>query len=164
MTLQLSKLTSSSKKKRKRIARGNSGKGGTYGGRGLKGQRSRSGGKRKAVHHGKKAPDFISQIPKKRGFKSFRPQLHVVNLGQLDSTFDEGENITPKKLVKAKLIPSVYPGIKILSNGEIKKKITISAHRFSKTAENAIKKVGGSIILIEKKVPLKKKKEEKKGK
>lgn len=164
MTLQLSKLKSTPKKKRKRIARGDSGKGGTYGARGLKGQRSRSGGKRKAVHHGRKSPAFINQIPKKRGFKSFWPQLHVVNLSQLDANFGDGENITPSKLAKAKLVPSVYPGIKVLSNGTIKKKITISAHRFSKSAEDAIKKAGGSVIIIERQTPVKKKKEEKQGK
>ncbi|MBU0612992.1 50S ribosomal protein L15 [Patescibacteria group bacterium] len=164
MTLQLSKLKSSNTKKRKRIARGDSGKGGTYGARGLKGQRSRSGGKRKAVHHGKKSPSFISQIPKKRGFKTFRPQFHIVNLSQLNTTFDDGENITPSKLVKEKLVPSIYPGIKILSNGTIKKKITVSAHRFSKSAEDAIKKAGGSVLKIERQAPPKKKKEEKKGK
>jgi large subunit ribosomal protein L15 len=164
MTLKLSKLKSSNTKRRKRIARGDSGKGGTYGARGLKGQRSRSGGRRKAVHHGRKSPAFINQIPKKRGFKSFRPQLHVVNLGQLNATFDDGENITPMKLLKAKLIPSVYPGIKVLSNGAIKKKITISAHRFSKSAEDAIKKAGGSVLKIEKKAPPQKKKKEKQGK
>ena len=66
--------------------------------------------------------------------------------------------------MKAKLIPSVYPGIKVLSNGAIKKKITISAHRFSKSAEDAIKKAGGSVLKIEKKAPPQKKKKEKQGK
>ncbi|MFA6391781.1 MAG: 50S ribosomal protein L15 [Patescibacteria group bacterium] len=149
MTLKLSNLKTSNRKKRNRIARGDSGKGGTYGGRGLKGQRSRSGGRRKAVHHGKKAPSFIRQVAKTRGFKSFKLQMHIVNLNQLNAAFEEGANITPAKILKAKLVPEIYPGIKILSNGSIKKKITVSAHRFSKSAEDAIKKAGGNVIVIE---------------
>lgn len=148
MTLTLSQLKSTAKKNRKRIGRGNSGKGGTYAGRGLKGQRARSGGKRKAGFRGKKSPAFLNQIPKVRGFKSYQPKMNPVNIDRLEKVFSEGEIITPQKLLSAGLIPTIYPGVKILGKEGLKKKFTVSAHRFSKSAENAIKKAGGTVKLM----------------
>lgn len=148
MMLNLSQLKSypASQKKRKRVGRG--GKRGTYSGRGLKGQRARSGGKRKAGHLGKKSPAFIAQIPKTRGFKSYHPKLNIVNIGQLEKKFETGEIITPQKLLTKGLIVRLEPGVKILGEGKLEKKFTVMAHRFSQSAEDAIKKVGGIIKVI----------------
>lgn len=149
LTLSQLKRFSSAKKKRKRIGRGNSGKGGTYAGRGQKGQRSRSGGKRRAGHQGKRSPAFIRQIPKNRGFQSIQLKMNIVNLDQLDNKFGEGENVNPKKLLSKGIISNIYPGVKILGGGKISKKLNVSANRFSKSAEDAIKKAGGTVKFLQ---------------
>lgn len=148
MNLTLSQLKSRGNKKRRRIGRGNAGKGGTYGGRGLKGQRARSGGKRKAGFLGKKSPVLLRQIPKVRGFKSLRAKLNIVNLEQLNHIFSDGEAINPQKLLACGLISGIFPGVKILGKGKLKKRFTVLAHRFSKSAEDAIKKAGGNVQYI----------------
>ena len=146
MELNLSNLKSYKRKKRKRIGRGDASGYGTYAGRGQKGQKSRSGGKRGLKRKGLKL--FLKQIPKKRGFKSFYPKIQIVNIGDLNKKFTSNELITPRKLVKVGLIRSMQSNIKILGHGKLTKKFNIKAHKFSKSAENAIKKVGGKIELI----------------
>ncbi|PIS42257.1 MAG: 50S ribosomal protein L15 [Candidatus Kerfeldbacteria bacterium CG08_land_8_20_14_0_20_40_16] len=152
MALSLSQLKShpSSQKRKKRVGRGNSSKGGTYGGRGQKGQKSRSGGRRKAGHRGKKSPAFISQIPKARGFKSISPKMNIVNIGQLNNYFSDGETINLKKLLNSELVANNGNELKVLGGGELKKKFIVTAHRFSKSAEDAIKKAGGAVNIIKK--------------
>ena len=144
MTLSLAQLKSypSSRKKRRRLGRGNAGKGGTYGSRGQKGQNSRSGGKGKGGHRGKKSPAFISQIPKTRGFLGFNSKMSIVNIGQLNSHFSEGEVINSKKLVSVGLISKNGNGVKVLGGGELNKKFAVTAEHFSKSADNDINKAG----------------------
>lgn len=145
MALSLSNLKASKRKKVRRLGRGDGSGRGTYSSRGLKGQRSRSGGKKKLKRKGLK--QFLHQIPKNRGFKSMYRSLEIVNVGQLNN-FDNNEIITPDKMIDKGLLSHKDNGVKILGHGDLKKKLTISAHSFSKSAENVIKKAGGNIVVI----------------
>ncbi|PIY78798.1 MAG: 50S ribosomal protein L15, partial [Parcubacteria group bacterium CG_4_10_14_0_8_um_filter_35_7] len=88
MSLSLHNLKSRKRKKRKRVGRGNASGHGTYSGRGLKGQKSRSGGKKGLKLKGFKV--IIQNIPKTRGFKSIHPKMEIVNTGDLEKKFKEG--------------------------------------------------------------------------
>ncbi|MFA6098774.1 MAG: 50S ribosomal protein L15 [Patescibacteria group bacterium] len=146
MTITLSNLKAPKKKQSKRRGRGNGSGRGNYSTRGVKGQRSRSGGRKNLRRRGLK--QMLQQIPKSRGFKSFFPNFMIVNLQDLEKKFDDGELITPKKLHAKKLVPASNAGIKILGNTVLKKKFTLNVNAVSKAAETAIKKAGGSIQLI----------------
>jgi len=69
-------------------------------------------------------------------------------LGDLDKKFESGETVTLDKMIKTGLIKAKNPGVKILAEGKLTKKLTVMAHGFSKKAENAIKKAGGEVKLI----------------
>lgn len=133
-------------KKRKRIARG--GKRGGYSGRGSKGQKSRAGAKiRPAIR------DLVTKFPKQRGrakhaFKSLVEKPVVLNLNVLEKKFKSGEIISPVTLFKKKLITkkeSVISKIKILSEGEISKKLAFYNVLLSKSARVKIEKAGGTV-------------------
>ncbi len=151
MAINLSQLkpNPNSRKKRKRIGRGNnSSDPGTYSGRGIKGQRSRSGGKKGLKVKGIK--NIIKGFPKKRGFKRNTPQISIINLDLLEKKFKEGETINLNKLKTAGLLKNNHKKVKILGQGNLKKKLTVQAHFFSKSAEQAITKAGGKVIKMEK--------------
>ncbi len=153
MTLLLHNLKpyKSSKKTRKRVGRG--GKRGSYSGRGIKGQKSRSGGsgfKRRGVRQ------LVERTHKLKGFKSIHPKPAIVSLGALNKSFKDGDKVTPQRLFKHHLIESHKAGVKILSNGEIKIKIIVAGCSLSQKAKVSIEKAGGKIIstqqpLVEKK-------------
>jgi large subunit ribosomal protein L15 len=141
MPLNLSNLAPAkgSTKKVRRIGRG--GKRGSYSGRGMKGQRARSGGK-----SGLKAMGFkqtLRRIPKKRGFRSLQAKPAVVNLADLEKKFNSGDTVDGKKLIRAGLIASSKNGVKILAGGQITKRLTIFADAFSAGAKQAIEAAGG---------------------
>lgn len=139
---------SSTRGKYKRVGRGNSSGKGTTAGRGTKGQRARTGGRNKLTRRSLKS--LILPTPKHRGFISHKPKLHVVTLEQLQSHFTDGATITPAELATKGLIPSVWPGVKVLASGKISKKFTVRATKFSAGAAEAITKVGGTTILLTK--------------
>jgi len=132
---------SPSKKKRKRVGRGDSSGHGTYAGRGLKGQRSRSGGRKGMIRRGLK--QTLKGIPKKRGFKSFYPKMAVVNLTELNENFSEDEKVTSEILLAKKIVKFSPSGLKVLGGGKLTKKVRVFADRFSKKAKEAIVKAGG---------------------
>ena len=146
MVVSLSNLKSYKQKKKKRVGRGDSSGMGTYSRRGMKGQKSRSGGRSGLKRMGLK--QFLHQIPKSRGFKSFYEKMEIVNIGQLNKKFENGEIVTLQKLKNAGLVKNIKNGVKILGSGKLTKKFTIKANSFSKSAENAIKKAGGKVKLI----------------
>lgn len=119
---------------------------GKTGGRGHKGQNSRSGGGVRPSFEGGQMP-LHQRIPK-RGFTSkFKKQFAVVNVQDLNR-FAEGTEITPELLIETGVVSSVGDGIKILGAGELSIKLAVQAHRFSKGAEAKIKAAGGSIEVI----------------
>src|SRR4051812_28009032 len=140
---------------RKRIGRGlGSGKG-RYSGRGIKGQKSRSGSaKMRAGFEGGQMPIYM-RIGKSRGNTSkdampvgpFRTYTQPVNVSSLDQ-FDAGTDITPELLKQAGLIRSIRKDVKILGNGDLATKLTVSAHAVSATAREKIEAAGGTVTLL----------------
>ena len=135
------------KKKRKRVGRGiGSGRGYTSG-RGANGQNARSGGKVRPTFEGGQTPLF-RRLPK-RGFNNkFKKEYNEVNVFQLNK-FNEGEEITPAKLVESGIIDNIAKsGIKILGKGEINKPVNVKAHAYTTSARKKIDEAGGKAEVI----------------
>jgi large subunit ribosomal protein L15 len=132
------------KHKRKVVGRGNGSGHGTYSGRGLKGQKSRSGGGVRVGFEGGQLP-LIKRLPRKRGFRNiFKTEYNIVNVGQL-AVFAPGSEVTPEELLRAGLISTMDHPTKILGTGDVKHPLLVSADRFSSSAEKKIVAAGGSI-------------------
>lgn len=143
LTLHTLKPAMGSRKKRKRVGRGDGSGHGSYSCRGQKGQRSRAGGKGGLKLKGFR--NIIQSIPKKRGFKSRQVRPEIVNLAQLQKKFKSGDAVSPETLLKKGLIDNIKGRVKILAKGEIKKKLTIERCALSDSAEKQIKKAGGYV-------------------
>jgi large subunit ribosomal protein L15 len=141
--MQIHQLKIKQKKSRKRIGRG--GKKGTYSGRGMKGQKSRSGASVNPIFEGGRST-LIEHLPKVRGFKSIYPKNQVVNLEKLDKSFSDGDVVNSRTLREKKIIRKIYIPVKILGAGKITKKITVEKCLVSKSAKDKIEKAGGKII------------------
>jgi large subunit ribosomal protein L15 len=151
-SLSLNNLTPAkgSVKKPKRIGRGQgSGKGGTST-RGHKGDQSRSGYKFKSYFEGGQMP--ISRRIPKFGFNNIhRVEYQIVNIKELNKLAEAGiTEITPDVLKSKRLISSLNKPVKILGEGELNFAITVTAHKFSKTAKTAIESSNGKVIEINK--------------
>lgn len=135
-----------SKKRRKRVARGQASGTGTTAGKGNNGQNSRSGGGVRLGFEGGQLP-LYRRLPK-RGFSNFRFKTvyTVVNLDTL-SNLDLAE-ITPQVLLDRGVIKKLNDGIKVLGDGELDKAITVKAHKFSKSAAAKIEEAGGKAEVI----------------
>ena len=135
-------------KKRKRIGRGIGSGLGKTSGRGHKGYGARSGSKSKMGYEGGQAP-MISRIPK-RGFSNFNFKKHfqIVNIDSLEAKFEDGAKIDVYALIKAKLVDNDQVPVKVLGNGEITKKFTVVANKFSATAREKISQAGGTVEQI----------------
>ena len=138
------KPKSGSKQGSKRVGRGNASGKGTYSARGLKGQRSRSGGKGGLKRLGFKAD--LQKVPKLRGFKSIQSKKEVVTLTMLEKAFEDGDVVSPSVLKKKSVISKPQNGVKIVTTGVLKKKLTVKNCLASKTAVEAIEKAGGTIV------------------
>lgn len=145
MTLSLHTLKPSkgSKKDKKRVGRGLASTG-TYSGRGVKGQRARSGGRSGLKLKGLR-PVMLA-TPKKRGFKPSRPQPVILNIGDLAKEFANGAKVNPKILLKKGMVEDISAGVKILGKGEIGITLLISGCLMSASAKAKIEKAGGAII------------------
>ena len=131
------------KHKRKFVGRGNGSGHGTYSGRGLKGQKARSGGGVRLGFEGGQLA-LIKRLPRKRGFTNiFKTEYNIVNVGQL-AVFAPGSEVTPGELLRAGLITTTDHPTKILGTGDIKHPLLVSAERFSPSAEKKIVAAGGS--------------------
>jgi len=132
------------KHKRKVVGRGNGSGHGTYSGRGLKGQKARSGGGVRVGFEGGQLP-LIKRLPRKRGFRNiFKTEYSIINVGQL-AVFAAGSEVTREELLRAGLISTTDRPTKILGTGDIKHPLLVSADRFSSSAEKKIVAAGGSI-------------------
>ncbi len=130
-------------KKGRRVGRG--GQGGTYCGRGVKGQKSRAGRKMQPSIR-----ELIKRYPKLRGYRYVRLNVSdsCLNLNALEKSFQDGDKITPVVLIEKKLVfrvGSKIPVVKILGRGEITKKLFISGCEASRGAKEKIEKAGGRI-------------------
>jgi large subunit ribosomal protein L15 len=140
------------RKERKRVGRGlGSGKG-RYSTRGIKGQKARSGSRKmRPGFEGGQMPIYM-RLGKQRGQYSkdampvgpHRTRTYSINVRDLER-FDAGTEITPESLVEAGLIRNTKFDLKILGHGDLSKKLTVSAHNFSKSAREKIEQAGGSI-------------------
>jgi large subunit ribosomal protein L15 len=140
------------RKARKRVGRGlGSGKG-RYSGRGIKGQKARSGSRKmRPGFEGGQMPIYM-RLGKQRGPYSkdampvgpHRTSTVPVNLHDLDRVFDDGSDVTLEALVEKGLIKNTRTDVKILGQGDLTKKLTVTAHAFSATAREKIEKAGGS--------------------
>lgn len=135
-----------SHKKRKRLGRGTGSGHGKTCGRGTKGAGARSGwgGSIRAGREGGQMP-FFRRIPK-RGFSNarFTKIYAIVNLQALEARFDDGAQVNPETLVKVGLIPDTKLPVKVLAEGELTKKLNVTAALFSAAASEKISKAGGS--------------------
>ena len=144
------------RKNRKRVGRGlGSGKG-RYSGRGIKGQKSRAGShKMRAGFEGGQMPIYM-RLPKVRGQYSkdampigpHRTHTIPVNLAALEQRFAAGDDVTLEALVERGLIKNTRTDVKILGNGDLTKKLTVTAHAFSATAIEKIEAAGGTVTAL----------------
>jgi len=130
------------KHRTKRLGIGESSGHGKTSGRGGKGQTARAGGTIRLGFEGGQMP-LLRRIPK-RGFnnKDFRTQYTIVNVEDLNA-FDDGATVTGEVLIERGLADKGCEGVKVLGNGELKKKLTVKAQRFSASAREKITKAGG---------------------
>jgi large subunit ribosomal protein L15 len=127
---------------KKRVGRGPGSGHGKTSGRGEKGQKSRSGYSGKRGFEGGQMP-LHRRLPK-RGFTNiFKKDYAVVNVSDLER-FDSGASIDEATLRQAGLVKGPHDGVKVLGDGELSKKLTVSATKFSKSAREIIEKAGGS--------------------
>ena len=142
MKLNELKYNEGSKKDIKRLGRGSSSGTGKTSGKGHKGQNARSGGGVRVGFEGGQLP-LYRRLPK-RGFSNamFKKTYAVINVSDLNM-FEEGTEVTPELLKEMGIIKNQLAGIKVLGNGEIEKKLTVRAHKFSAIAKQKIEAVGG---------------------
>jgi|TARA_Y100000588_G_C14083430_1_gene851186 large subunit ribosomal protein L15 len=135
-----------STKNRKRVGRGGGSGQGTTAGRGMNGQNSRSGGGVRPGFEGGQMPLF-RRLPK-RGFKNFtRKNWTIVNVETLNR-FEDGTEITPELLLESGVLTKVEYGVKILGDGELTKKLTVKANKFTQSAITKIEAAGGKAEVI----------------
>ena len=140
-------------KTRKRLGRGTGSGLGKTSGRGHKGQRSRAGHSQHPTFQGGAMP-MIRRIPK-RGFNNkWAVEVGEVNVSDLEANFNAGEEVTLTSLREKDLANYRLDELKVLGKGEITKKLTVSAHRFSASAREKIEKAGGTIVVLPKKKPV----------
>lgn len=130
---------------RKRVGRGIGSGHGKTSGRGHKGAGSRSGYKRALGFEGGQMP-LMRRIAK-RGFNNnqFAPVIAEVNVAALEAEFDAGTTVTPELMAERGVAKGRFEEVKILGNGNLTKKLTVQAHRFSKSAEEKIIAAGGTV-------------------
>ena len=126
---------------KKRVGRGYGSGSGVTSGRGHKGQKSRSGFRRKRGFEGGQMP-LHRRVPKRGFFNPFRVEYEVINLDTLDERFDAGTEVTPALLRERGLIRAKKL-VKILARGELETALTVKAHKFSKKATEKIAAAGG---------------------
>jgi large subunit ribosomal protein L15 len=144
MKLNELKAAEGSRQSRNRVGRGTSSGNGKTAGRGQKGQKAR--GKVRVGFEGGQMP-LYRRIPK-RGFTNIsRKEYAIVNLTTLNK-FEDGAEVTPALLVEAGIVKSEKAGIKVLGNGELTKKLTVKANKFSSSAIVAIEAAGGSTEVL----------------
>lgn len=146
MALHTIRSPKGSTHRKKRLARGiGSGRGKTAG-RGTKGQKAR-----RQVN-----PDFEGgqtpihrRLPVKKGFRNVKHlEFAIVNLDDLEKHFEAGNDVTPEVLLEKGIIGGLKDGVKVLAHGEIKKKLKVKAHRFSKAAAEKIAAAGGEVTTL----------------
>jgi large subunit ribosomal protein L15 len=139
--MRMDQLQAPPRKARKRVGRGNASGHGTYSGKGIKGQKARSGGSLPPRFEGGQLP-LTKRLPEKRGFTNkWRIEYEIFNVEDF-AELPEGTEITPERLQELGLAKRGLP-IKILGNGELGKRLVVRAHKFSAAAKAKIEANGG---------------------
>lgn len=149
--MQIHELDVQDRKDRKRIGRG--GCRGTYSGRGMNGQKSRSGGNVDPLFQGGRS-SLIQQMKKLRGFKSVHAKKNVITLANLENSFDNDSEVSVNSLLEKKLIrkKTSRNGVKIVSTGKLSKKLIISTDILvSENSKKEIEKAGGKVEIVKEK-------------
>lgn len=132
--------------KKRRVGRGIGSGMGKTATRGTKGQKAR-----RQIHpnfEGGQSP-IHRRLPVKKGFRNINhKEFAIVNLDDLETLFEAGTDVTPEALIKSGIISGVKDGVKILAFGELTKKLTVHAHKFSKAAAEAISAKGGEAVTL----------------
>ena len=140
-------------KKVRRVGRGvGSGRGKTAG-RGHKGQRAMAGYSALPIYQGGTTP-MVRRVPKRGFHNRFALRVATVNLADLDRVFTAGEEVNPETLRAKSLVKRRYDELKILGTGELTKRLTVAAHRFSSTAREKIEKAGGAVTVLPGRKPM----------
>jgi large subunit ribosomal protein L15 len=146
MKLHELKPPAGARKRRKSVGRGPGSGHGQTSGRGEKGQKARAGGSSRPWFEGGQLP-LHRRVPK-RGFTNiFRKEYTILNVKDLER-FEAGATVTPASLREAGLVRTADAPVKILGEGSLSKALTVSAHRFSKSAAEKIRAAGGSLEVI----------------
>ena len=147
MDLSNLKPAKGAKHSKKRVGRGHGTGQGAQAGRGHKGAQSRSGFKFKRGFEGGQMP-LHRRVPKRGFHNPFRTEYAVVNLDTLAERFDDGTVVTPELLREQGLIRGARQPIKVLARGDIAKKLTVRAHKFSGKAAEKIAAAGGATEVV----------------
>ena len=132
------------RRSRKRIGRGDAAGQGSTAGRGMKGQKSRSGRGPRVGFEGGQLP-IIKGLPMRRGFNNiFKTYYSLVKLETLEDTFNNGDTVTPQTLVERGCVRNLNRPVKIVGGGELTKALTVVADKFTRTAREAIAAANGS--------------------
>ncbi len=146
MKLHELKPAEGSKKRKVRVGRGIGSGMGKTAGRGTKGQKAR-----RNIHprfEGGQTP-IHRRLPVKKGFRNPNHiEYSVLNIGTLQEAFESGDTVSPETIRERGLVGNVKDGLKILGHGDLKKKLNVSAHAFSKTAQEKIEKAGGEVTRL----------------
>lgn len=148
-------------KKRKRLGRGPGSGQGKTAGRGHKGQAARAGWSSAPTFEGGQFA-LVRRVPKRGFHNKFALTVAAVNLNALDEVFEAGEEVTPQSLKAKGVLRGTYDVLKVLGDGQLTKKLKISAHRFSRTAAEKIQQAGGEMVVLPGRKPVVKNKQKKK--
>ncbi|MXZ92020.1 MAG: 50S ribosomal protein L15 [Chloroflexi bacterium] len=133
------------RRRRKRVGRGDAAGGGSYAGRGMKGQKSRSGWRLRPGFEGGQLP-LIKGLPMKRGFNNrYKTCYALVNLDTLQERFEANSRVTPEMLRGLGIIRRVNRPVKVVGDGELGYPLTVVAHKFTASARAKIEAAGGSV-------------------
>jgi large subunit ribosomal protein L15 len=135
------------KKSRKRIGRGPGSGTGKTAGKGHKGQKSRSGYSRRFGFEGGQMP-LVRRLPKRGFCNIYRVEFQVVNLRDLERVFADGDTVSVETLVGKGLVRGGKRPVKVLGNGELKKKLIVQVQKFSASARSGIEKAGGRCEVV----------------
>ena len=127
----------------KRLGRGTGSGLGKTSGKGHKGAKARSGGGKRPGFEGGQMP-MTMRLPKRGFTNKWRTEYATVNVDRLN-IFEDGATVSPVELIQAGILKNVQDGVKILGNGEITKKLTVQANKFTATAKEKIEAAGGKV-------------------
>ena len=130
----------------KRLGRGVGSGLGKTSGKGHKGAKARSGGGKRPGFEGGQMP-LTRRLPKRGFYNPFRTEYVAINVDRLEA-FEDGATVTPVELIQYGIIKNVRDGVKIMGNGELTKKLTVQANKFTATAKEKIEAAGGKAEVI----------------